>query len=125
MQTLSCMKGFAGAKTLKFSCSQYNFCPTLVLKWSCKSSQKHRPLPLKCSNSWNILKWFMEVFRVMQVYFRTLVSWLISELWCCIFLFLFLIPVQVCGEVFHNVNVYCNTSCMNHSAEPILLSKVV
>lgn len=31
MQTLSCMKGFAAAETLKFSCSQYNFCPALVL----------------------------------------------------------------------------------------------
>lgn len=103
---------------------------TSGLPWwwlSCKASQKHRPLPLKCGSFWNgdTLKWFLEVFRVMQVYFRTLVSWLISELWYCIFLFLFLITVLVCREVFHNVNVYCNTSCMKHSAEPVLLLKAV
>lgn len=57
-----CMKLFAAIETLKFSCSQYNFCPALVMTWSCKASQKHRPLPLKCSNSWNgdILKWFLK-----------------------------------------------------------------
>lgn len=120
-----CMEIFAVVETLIFSCSQCNFSPALVMTWSCKASQNHRALPPKCSNSWNdsTLKWLLQVPRVMQVYFRILVGWLICRLWCCIFLFLFLTTVLVCREgfvfsFFYNVNVCCNTRCINHSTEP-------
>lgn len=114
---------FTAVEMLMFSCSQYNFSPTLVKTWSCKASQNHRPLPPKHSNSWNgdTLKWLLEVSRLMQVYFKILVGWLISRLWSRIFLFLFLITVLVSREVFYNANVCCNTRCMNHLREPSIV----
>ena len=116
MQTLFAWR-FLLQLRLIFSCSQCNFSAAPVMTWSRKASQNHRPLPPKCSNSWNgvTLKWLLEVSRVMQVYFRILVGWLTCRSWCRIFLFLFLITVLVCREVFYNVNVCWNTRWINHS----------
>lgn len=70
-----CMEVFAAVETLILSCSQCSF-SALVMTWSCKASQNHRPLSPKHSNSWNgdSLKRLQEVSRVMEVYFRILVG---------------------------------------------------
>lgn len=118
-----CMEVFAAVETLILSCSQCNFSSALVMTWSCKASQNHRPLSPERSNSWNgdSLKWLQEVSRVMKVYFRILVGWLISRLWCRIFLFLFLVTVLACREVFYNINVCYNARCINHATEPCIV----